>query len=182
MIPMPRSRRARRLLWLAFIAALVGLLAALIPLRRESEEPTPLPTLPPMFIHSDPAALTPAAVTDIIDGDTIDVRIDGTDERVRYYGIDAPERDEDCYEEASARNRHLVGSSVLLLPDARERDPGGRLLRYVFTPEGQSIEAQIIAEGLGRAWRDEGAYRERFLEMERQAREDRVGCLWQEEE
>jgi len=178
---MPRSRRARRLLWLAFIAALVGLLAALIPLRRESEEPTPLPTLPPAFVHRDPSTLTPVAVTDVIDGDTIDVRIDGPEERIRYYGVDAPERDEDCYEAASTRNRHLVGSRVLLLPDARERDPNGRLLRYVFTPEGQSIEAQLIAEGLARAWRDEGAYRERFLELERQAREGRVGCLWQEE-
>ena len=37
MLPMPRSRRARRLLWLALIAALVVLLAALIPLRWESE-------------------------------------------------------------------------------------------------------------------------------------------------
>jgi micrococcal nuclease len=177
---MPRSRRARRLLWLALIAALVGLLAALIPLRRGGEEPTPLPTLPPAFVHSDPAALTPAAVIDVIDGDTIDVRIDEAEERVRYYGVDAPESDEDCYEEANARNRHLVGSRVLLLPDARERDPHGRLLRYVFSPEGQSIEAQLIAEGLARAWRDDGAYRERFLELERQAREGRLGCLWQE--
>lgn len=181
MIPMPRSRLARRLLWLALIVALIGLLAARIPLGRGDDEPMPLPTLPPAFVHLDPAALTPAAVTDVIDGDTIDVRIDGTEERVRYYGIDAPERDEDCYEEASARNWHLVGSRVLLLPDARERDPGGRLLRYVFTPEGQSIDAQLIAEGLARAWRKEGAYSERFLELESQAREGRVGCLWQEE-
>lgn len=180
MMPMPRSRIGRRLVWLGLIAALIAVLAALIPLRGGDDEPAPVPTLPPSFLHQDPAALTPAAVTDVIDGDTIDVRIDGTEERVRYFGVDAPEDYEDCYEEARARNRDLVGSEVLLLPDARERDPNGRLLRYVFTPEGQSIDAQLIAEGLARAWRDEGAYAEQFLDLENQAREDRVGCLWQE--
>jgi len=180
MMPMPRSRLGRRLLWLGLIVALIAVLAALIALRGGDDEPAPVPTLPPAFLHPDPAALTAAAVTDVIDGDTIKVRIDGTEETVRYFGVDTPEDYQDCYEEARARNRDLVGSEVLLLPDARESDPNGRLLRYVFTPEGQSIDAQLIAEGLARAWRKDGAYAERFLELESQAREGRVGCLWQE--
>jgi micrococcal nuclease len=119
-----------------------------------------------------------AEVVDIVDGDTIDVRIDGQEERVRYYGIDTPERGDDCFSEASDRSEALAGETVLLLPDARDRDRFGRLLRYVFDARGRSIDALLIAEGLAHAWREDGAYRDTLIALEGEASAAAVGCLW----
>jgi micrococcal nuclease len=130
-------------------------------------------------LHPEPARLQPARVVHIVDGDTIDVEIDGQTERVRYYGIDTPERGDECFSEATARNAALVESSVLLLPDARDRDSFGRLIRYVFDAEGNSVDARLIAEGLARAWREDGAYRDQFVALEEQADAADIGCLWQ---
>ena len=139
---------------------------------------TPAPSLALPDLRPDPALLERAEVEEIIDGDTIDVRMGGRGERVRYYGIDTPERGDRCFSEASARNEALAGDTVLLLPDARERDRYGRLLRYVFDEQGRSIDAQLIAEGLARAWLDDGAYRDQLIALEGRAAADGVGCLW----
>lgn len=74
-------------------------------------------------------------VIDVIDGDTIDVRIAGLVYRVRYIGMDTPE---EAYlsNEATAVNRNLVnGQEVLLIKDVSDVDQFGRLLRYVFSGE-----------------------------------------------
>ena len=61
--------------------------------------------------------------TRIIDGDTIDVEIDEEVHRVRYIGVNTPERDEDCYSEASEANSLMVkGKSVRLVKDKSETD------------------------------------------------------------
>ena len=92
------------------------------------------PTTPPAV----PGA--PATVTHLDDGDTIDVRIDGVTERVRFIGIDTAETKKpntpvQCYgPEASAFTAGLlpVGTEVRLVRDAEPRDPYGRLLAYVY--------------------------------------------------
>ncbi len=141
--------------------------------------PTPTPTAtPPPFVHPDWQSLEQAKVENVIDGDTIDVLFDGEHQRVRYYGIDAPEKDEDCYEEATERNRELVGTIVRLEPDTRDKDEYGRLLRYVFTNEGVSVDATLVIEGLARAWRDDGRYASRLTTYETHAHLEGIGCLW----
>lgn len=129
-------------------------------------------------LRRDASRLQHADVVRVIDGDTIDVRVDGTEERVRYYGVDTPERGDGCFSEATDRNEELVGDAVLLLADARERDRYGRLLRYVFDTQGRSIDGQLIAEGLAHAWRQDGFYRDQLIEVERIVSVGDVGCLW----
>lgn len=207
----PRIFRRRSTIWLlaAIVTLAVGLVLANLPQAddgppaptAEVSAPTPspqaraiatiaVPTASPTVavpdLMPDLARLQPVEVVDVIDGDTIDVRIPslrsgqaGREERVRYYGVDTPERGDDCYREARQRNEALAGDRVLLLPDARERDPFGRLLRYAFTEDGSSIEARLIAEGLGRAWRQDGAYRDALVALEEAARTIGTGCLWQ---
>ncbi len=135
-------------------------------------------TVVTLNLSVDPAQLQTARVIDAIDGDTIDVEINGTTERIRYYGVDTPERGEACFSDATGRTEELIGSSVLLLPDARNRDPSGRLLRYVFDAQGASIDARLIAEGLALAWRADGTYRDHLVGLEEQARISGIGCLW----
>ena len=75
-------------------------------------------------------------VTRVVDGDTIDVLIDGRTARVRYLQMNTPERDEPCYREATQANADLVqGETVRLVPDVELVDPFGRLLRYIFVDD-----------------------------------------------
>ncbi|MEL7675557.1 MAG: hypothetical protein AAGU78_17610, partial [Chloroflexota bacterium] len=84
---------------------LPALLAAVMALagcaELEQLAPTPVPVAPG-------AEGERASVIRVIDGDTIDVRLGGETYRVRYIGIDTPERDEQCYSEATAANTALV--------------------------------------------------------------------------
>lgn len=126
----------------------------------------------------DPATLQSARVLRIVDGDTFRAEIDGREEIIRFYGIDTPERGDACFSDATEAARALLGDEVRLRPDARERDRYGRLLRYVYTETGASIDAALIAGGLARAWRDDGALRDTLIGIEERARAEKIGCLW----
>jgi micrococcal nuclease len=78
-------------------------------------------------------------VTGVIDGDTIRVRLDGRDQRIRLIGVNTPEVDwyggsAECYgSEAALYTRHrLLGRSIRLEFDARRLDPYGRVLAYIY--------------------------------------------------
>jgi micrococcal nuclease len=129
---------------------------------------------------ADPSAMERARVLDIIDGDTLDVETDGREERVRIFGIDTAERGERCYAEASSRLADLAAREVRLAADARDRDRNGRLLRYVYTPAGLSIDAALVAEGLAYAWTRDGALRDALVSLEAVARMAGRGCLWRD--
>ena len=91
--------------------------------------------------------LQQARVVNVVDGDTIDVLIDGQEFRLRYIGMDTPERREPGYVEATAANVALVsGKSVMLEKDISETDRFGRLLRYVYV-DGEMVNARLVEEG-----------------------------------
>ena len=183
-----RSLRRRSTRWLiaAIITLTIGIGLGVLAGDGDEDEPMPDGVAPTPTLAVDlpdlqpPDGLQPATVLEVIDGDTINVRMGGREERVRYYGVDTPERGERCFAEATGRNEALAGGRVLLLPDARERDDFGRLLRYVFTEDGVSLEARLIAEGLGVAWREDGAYRDELMALEAEVRAAGAGCLWGE--
>jgi micrococcal nuclease len=184
----PRFRRGRKvaILWplLVLLTALVAFLQLLTTDGGTADTATPTPTpapttTPPAFTHPNPQSLEQATVEKVIDGDTIDVVIDGEHQRVRYYGIDAPEKDEECYQEATERNRELVGTTVRLEADARDEDQYGRLLRYVFTNDGLSVDATLVSEGLAKAWRADGRLLTRLTTYETHAQQQGIGCLWE---
>lgn len=136
--------------------------------------------LPPLPVL-DAARSADAArvrVDRVIDGDTLDVRAGGEIFRVRVFGIDTTERGEACYSEGTARLRDLVGSEVILVPDVRLRDSNGRELRYVYTGDGRSVDATMVAEGIARAWRRDGALRDALVILEADAQAAGRGCLW----
>jgi endonuclease YncB( thermonuclease family) len=126
----------------------------------------------------EPDRLLLGQVEHVIDGDTLDVTFDGKTERVRVFGIAAAERDQRCYLEATDELRALAGSEVRVLPDDRREDDFGRWLRYLFTPDGRSIDAALVASGAVEAWRDDGAYRDDLVALESEARRAGRGCLW----
>ena len=88
-------------------------------------------------------ALTPATVTRIIDGDTIEL---STGERVRFIGVDTPERGEPGADEATAFvTDRIINQLVWLEPDGNNTDVYGRLRRYVWIryPSDTSDSSQI---------------------------------------
>lgn len=98
-----------------------------------------------------------AEVVDVVDGDTIEVDLDGVEEDVRYIGIDTPEVDPnigiECFgAAASAENSRLVeGRRVRLAFDAERRDRYGRLLAYVYRkPDALFFNAALIRGGYAR--------------------------------
>jgi len=142
------------------------------------DEPSLVQTDGAWTLDVAPEDLVTVTVDRIIDGDTLDVLSALTAFRVRLFGIDAPETNEPCYLEATQRLETLAGTSVQLLPDERLQDPNGRELRYVFTSDGRSIDATLVAEGLAEAWRQDGRFRDDLVGLEDEARADGIGCLW----
>ena len=97
-----------------------------------------------------------AQVTRVIDGDTIEVRISGGEDEVRYIGIDTPETVKpgapvQCFgPQASAENHRLVeGRTVRLVFDRERRDVYGRLLAYVYAGD-RFVNAELVRRGYAR--------------------------------
>ncbi|MGI8516754.1 MAG: thermonuclease family protein [Acidimicrobiia bacterium] len=95
-------------------------------------------------------------VASITDGDTFRVlSADGANEPVRMIGIDAPDRGDPMWEEASTLLGSLIGErTVLLVRDQSDRDRFGRLLRSVYVGELFVNEA-MVESGLAVATRYE---------------------------
>lgn len=101
----------------------------------------------------EPGASVDAEVTRVVDGDTVEVAIDGVEDRVRYIGLDTPEsvapgEPVDCFgPEAAAYNARIVeGKQVELLIGAEPRDRYGRLLAYVLLGD-LLVNAELLRQG-----------------------------------
>ena len=115
-----------------------------------------------------PLATTPAptvqwaTVTRVVDGDTVDVTLEGCPleyVRVRLLAIDTPERGQCYYAEATAATRAMVdGARVGLERDVSEWDSFGRLLRHIYTEAGNAqrvgawVNGELVARGCARVY------------------------------
>jgi micrococcal nuclease len=100
-----------------------------------------------------------AVVERVVDGDTVDVRLNGGVTRVRLLNVDTPEtvdpnRPVQCLgPEASAFLTNLLptGTPVSLEYDAERTDRYDRTLAAVFTSDGTLVNAEIARQGLAAA-------------------------------
>lgn len=143
-----------------------------------------------------------AKVLSVVDGDTLKVNYKGKEESVRLIGIDAPESTpnkkakndskrsgEDLKtitamgKEATNYVKSLVkpGDTVRIEFDVEKRDKYGRLLGYVYLSDGKMLNEEIVKDGYANLMTvpPNVKYRERFLKVYREARENRRG-LWKE--
>ncbi|MDG5470407.1 thermonuclease family protein [Jeotgalibacillus sp. ET6] len=127
-----------------------------------------------------------AQVINIVDGDTIDVRMSsGAEERIRLLLIDTPEtkhpqlgvqpfgKAATAYTEES-----LLGKFVKLEMDISDRDRYGRVLAYVWIDDTLFNE-ELIRQGLARVavYPPDIKYADRFKKVQSQAREEEAG-IW----
>jgi micrococcal nuclease len=124
------------------------------PTRRPTPRPTPTPEPTPVLGEAPIGPTEQGLVVNVVDGDTIDVLVDGVELRVRYIGMDTPEVHsgvEWLGPEASAANAALVaGKEVVLEKDVSETDQYGRALRYVWVEDGSGwllVNLELIRLG-----------------------------------
>jgi endonuclease YncB( thermonuclease family) len=129
-------------------------------------------------------------VTRVIDGDTIEIDFNGTLEKVRLIGVDAPES---VHPDASLNaelgkiasgftKEHLLDKEIGLEFDVSERDRYGRLLAYVWIDDMMYNEF-IVENGYAKeaTFPPDVKYVELFTDAQQKAREMNLG-LWEYED
>lgn len=124
-------------------------------------------------------------VVRVVDGDTIEVSINGTAEKVRLIGVDTPETvhptiGEEPYgrEASNFTKKMLTDKEIKLEFDVEERDRYGRLLAYVWLDE-ELFNEVLLKEGYAQlaTYPPNVKYVERFKAAQKEAREAGRG-LW----
>jgi micrococcal nuclease len=123
------------------------------------------------------------SVVKVVDGDTIEIEGGA---RVRYLGVNTPEtvhptKPVECFgHEASNYNKQLLaGGFVRLTKDITNTDKYGRLLRYIYLPDGTFVNLQLVANGYAYAdtYPPDVAHAKEFVAAQQKARQSRLG-LW----
>lgn len=100
-------------------------------------------------------------VTQVLDGDTVEIDMNGNREKIRFIGVDTPETHDprkavQCFGKAASNfTQSLVDNKrVRLEADAlsTSRDRYNRLLRYVYVDANTLVNAEIIKQGYGFAY------------------------------
>lgn len=131
------------------------------------------------------------SVSSVVDGDTVQVEIDGKEETLRLIGINTPEtvdprKPVECFgKEASNKAKELLtGKSVQLEADSTqgERDKYNRLLRYVILGDGTNFNKKMIEDGYAYeyTYNTPYKYQAEFKEAQKKAQEEKRG-LWAED-
>ncbi|NQD86855.1 nuclease, partial [Paenarthrobacter sp. CM16] len=154
-----------------------------VPLQEVPCEATGTAARPPAL---QVTASGPYTVEKVVDGDTIRISCNGTSTRVRLVGINAPEsvKEDAPVEcggpEASTYLHSLLDSQQVFLsadPAQGVRDKYGRLLAYLWTPDGTLVNKSIVEQGLAEAtgYGKSFAYSEDFTAAADQARKSKAG-------
>ncbi len=153
-----------------------------------------------LFLSANTYAQQPTTVVRVVDGDTLKIRYWGKDESIRLIGIDTPEsrvnkktkkdakrsgQDVETIIAMGKRATECVSSLVKLGIkveiefDAQQRDRYGRLLGYVYLPNGKMLNEEIVKAGYANVMTipPNVKYKDRFLEAYKEARENSRG-LW----
>lgn len=115
-------------------------------------------------------------VVGVMDGDTIEILEEKRTTRVRLYGVDAPEKNQDYGSRARQFTSDLVfGKNVQLIEKGKDRY--GRVIGIVMLPDGRSLNEELVRNGFAWYYRDYA--KDPVLEqLEADARQDRRG-LWE---
>jgi micrococcal nuclease len=197
---MERSRNSRRFTAMAIVLAIAGVgcggSGTAGPARVSNDAETPISEPPEGSGNGWSPSWTPtsqgpgsestnAAVTRVVDGDTVEVRFRGRTIDVRLIGIDTPETVDPtqavgCYGKAASNftTARLLGERVRLEFDVERTDRYGRTLAYVWIG-GRLFNEVLVRQGFASVstYPPNVTYVDRFLAAQRVAREQERG-LW----
>ena len=117
-------------------------------------------------------------VTRVVDGDTIDVLLNGVNTRIRYLQMNTPERDEPCSRAATQANAELVaGKTVRLVADKALVDPYDRLLRFIYVDD-VNVNRALVEQGFAEVvlYPPNDMHYQEFLRLEQEAAAAGRGC------
>jgi micrococcal nuclease len=146
------TRVSREALFVVVMAAflLIPAVACGLSMGVDTAPSPPAPSIPGLRANGSATAL----VTSTVDGDTVHVRVQGHDDKVRFIGVDTPEVDwyghrGECYGASAGRytRQRLEGKTVRLDFDVRLRDVYGRLLAYVYVGD-ELFNRTLVERGL----------------------------------
>ncbi len=126
--------------------------------------------------YSDSTESNLFVVERVIDGDTVVIK---GGEKIRFIGMDTPERGKFYYKEATNYLKALIGDKKIRLEkDTSDRDRYGRLLRHVYVGNVW-INAKMIEDGYARLLTvpPDIKHVDKFKELEKIARKNKIG-LW----
>jgi len=128
----------------------------------------------PQIIEENQGGRT-VSVTKVLDGDTVELN---NGQKVRFIGINTPEKGKKFSTEAANLTAELVSEGIIIVMDAEPEDQYNRLLRYVFTSD-TFVNAKLVRQGLATTFpvSPNTKYAELFKCLELEAKENKVG-LW----
>lgn len=114
----------------------------------------------------------------VIDGDTVAMG----SQRIRFYGVDAPESSQVCGQGQSAWRCGAAAGDMLAREIAnrpvscavQDTDHYGRLVAICYTDRGEDLNAFMVSQGLAVAYTQ---YSTRYVSQERSAKAHRYG-IW----
>jgi micrococcal nuclease len=112
----------------------------------------------------------------VIDGDTIELE---NGERIRYIGIDTPEKNQPFFQEATQANQELLKNGKYTLEyDSDLKDDWGRTLAYVWI-DTLLVNAELVREGLASVYliSPNFKHKDELIAFQKEAREKRSG-IW----
>lgn len=132
-----------------------------------------------------------AEVLKVVDGDTLEVSINGDTQQIRLIGIDCPELNTQYgIQSKSFTSDKLLNTIIYLEKDNQDKDKYNRMLRYVWTKKSnkenaitEMFNAQLLEKGYANVMNipPNTKYKEQFLNIEKEAQENKLG-IWKPEE
>lgn len=122
---------------------------------------------------------TTVFVLKVLDGDTIEVQIDGKVESVRLIGINTPEVGRYYFTKSTDKLKELVyRKTVTLEKDITDKDMYGRLLRYVWFDD-MLVNLEMVKEGYAHVYfyEEDIKYANQLLNAENDAKASEIG-IW----
>ncbi|MEN3015171.1 MAG: thermonuclease family protein [bacterium] len=142
--------------------------------------------------------LDKATVVQVIDGDTIKVKINNQIQTVRLIGIDTPESTENKKLTRDSQRtqlseqqiiqmglkskqftKNVITPIVYLEYDIQKHDKYGRILAYVYLENGQMLNYILVKEGYAKVYTipPNVKYQEKFIQAQKEAQTNQKG-LW----
>ena len=130
-------------------------------------------------------------VVRVVDGDTIVIKENGEEKTIRLIGVDTPEtkhprKPVECFgQEATQYTKDFLQEPFALIEtdDSQgEQDRYGRMLAYVYAPNGEMLNYRLIADGYAQEYTYQSAYeyQPEFQEAQNWAQQNSYG-LWNPE-